>query len=74
MAWIKEGGGDSWPWPGLPGSSQAGCFLPSVTPHPGAGPRQGHEEGQGCGEHTCGRKISALGQEVTAGLAVLLGD
>lgn len=51
-AWIGEGGGNSQPWPGLPGSSQAGCFLPPVTPpHPGAGPRQGYEEGQGCGEH-----------------------
>lgn len=50
-AWIREGGGDSQSRPGLPGSSQAGCFLPSVTPHPGAGPRQGSEEGQGCGEH-----------------------
>lgn len=60
-------------WPGLPGSSQAGCFLPSVTPHPGAGPRQAARKGRGVGSTTCGREISALGQEVTASLAVLSG-
>lgn len=56
--------------PGLPGSSQAGCFLPSVTPYSGAGPIQGDEEGQGCGSTSCDWKISAKGQ-VIAGLAVL---
>ena len=74
--WIREGEPES-AWgrrrglpdlAGQPGSSQAGCFLPWLTPHPGAGPRQGCEEGQGVGSTTCARKISARGQKAITGL------
>lgn len=79
--WIKEGEPETaWgrrrglPAPvGQPGSSQTGCFLPWLTPHPGAGPRLGSEEGQCGGSATCGRKISARGREVITGLPCPLG-
>lgn len=59
-AWVCVGKEEGLPdLAGQPGSSQAGCFLPWLTPHPGAGPRQGSEEGQGVGSTTCCRKISA---------------
>lgn len=73
-AWVCVGKEEGLPdLAGQPGSSQAGCFLPWLTPHPGAGPRQGSEEGQGVGSTTCCRKISARGQEVITGLPRPLG-